>query len=416
MSQWVRTNEWFFRLDESPTCPLLGGPVPVEIHTGGDDIRPDQLEALARFQAIPADRRPSLFGPLFADYRTVRSAIGEGPQIGGPGEVWSFVRWYTVLVPRQGPTGHRFVFLQGDPAWEVEHGVELLFRDEQLVHVGRVEGDYGGRFWERLGHKPVESADAPHQGRRQAVAEPVAVAEWLECANPTRLMQCERIAATERKFRLFAVACCRRVPALNSDATLAAVVETIERFADRLATEEELRDAHLRADSAYDAAGETADECEAAEGLSENTVRWQAIHCAARAAYWASLPGELRSEINYVLSLAADAVGLALAGRDYVHDQVEMGSAGERAVQADLVRDIFGNPFCLVTVEPRWLSSDVLGLARGIYEDGAFERVPLLADALMDAGCADEQVLGHCRGSGPHARGCWVVDLVLGKE
>src|SRR5262249_6311851 len=157
------------------------------------------------------------------------------------------------------------------------------------------------------------------------------------------------------------------------------------------------RDAHLRADGVYDSAGEAADDCEAAEGLSENTVRWQAIHCAARAAWWASLPGELRTEINHVPGLAADAVGLALAGRDYEHDQAEKGAAGERAVQADLCRDVFGNPFCPVTVDPRWLTSDVVGLARGIYEDGAFERMPLLADALMDAGCADERVLGHCR-------------------
>ena len=153
MSQWVRTNQWYFRLDESPMCPLLGVPVPVEIHTREDEIQADQMEALARFLAIPADRQPSLLGPLYADYREVRSAINGLPDIGGPEEVWSFVKWDTVLVPRQGPTGHRFVFVQGDPAWEVEHGIELLFRDEQLVHVGRAEGAFGGRFWEWLGRK-----------------------------------------------------------------------------------------------------------------------------------------------------------------------------------------------------------------------------------------------------------------------
>jgi len=55
-------------------------------------------------------------------------------------------------------------------------------------------------------------------------------------------------------------------------------------------------------------------------------------------------------------------------------------------------------------------------MARAIYEDEAFERMPIFADALMDAGCADEQVIRHCRGNGPHVRGCWVVDLVLGKQ
>ena len=58
----------------------------------------------------------------------------------------------------------------------------------------------------------------------------------------------------------------------------------------------------------------------------------------------------------------------------------------------------------------------ILDLARTIYDERAFERLPILADALMDAGCADEQIIAHCRGDGPNVRGCWVVDLVLGKE
>jgi hypothetical protein len=81
-----------------------------------------------------------------------------------------------------------------------------------------------------------------------------------------------------------------------------------------------------------------------------------------------------------------------------------------------LLHCIFGNPFRTVAFDPRWRTADVLGLARGIYEDRAFDRLPLLADALMDAGCGEDQLLAHCRSEGPHVRGCWVVDLVLGKE
>ena len=92
------------------------------------------------------------------------------------------------------------------------------------------------------------------------------------------------------------------------------------------------------------------------------------------------------------------------------------GADSERATLVAVVRDIFGNPFRLVAFEPRWRTSDTVGVARGTYEDRAFERMPILGDALMDAGCADEQVLEHCRSEGPHVRGCWVVDLVLGKE
>jgi hypothetical protein len=91
-------------------------------------------------------------------------------------------------------------------------------------------------------------------------------------------------------------------------------------------------------------------------------------------------------------------------------------SGAAESYLCDLSRCVFGNPFRPVAFDPRWRTADVLGLARGIYEDRAFDRLPLLADALMDAGCADEQVLGHCRSEGPHVRGCWVVDLVLGKE
>ena len=66
--------------------------------------------------------------------------------------------------------------------------------------------------------------------------------------------------------------------------------------------------------------------------------------------------------------------------------------------------------------DPAWLTRDVVALARGIQSEAAFERLPILADALMEAGCDDADILSHCRGGGPHVRGCWVVDLVLGKE
>ncbi|HVK19447.1 MAG TPA: hypothetical protein VM533_21110 [Fimbriiglobus sp.] len=79
-------------------------------------------------------------------------------------------------------------------------------------------------------------------------------------------------------------------------------------------------------------------------------------------------------------------------------------------------RDIFGNPFRPVTADSSWLTSTVVALARTIYHEWAFDRLPILADALEEAGCDDADVLTHLRGDGPHARGCWAVDLVLGKE
>jgi hypothetical protein len=86
-----------------------------------------------------------------------------------------------------------------------------------------------------------------------------------------------------------------------------------------------------------------------------------------------------------------------------------------RRAQCGLLRDIFGNPFRPVTADPNWLTSSVLALARQVYEARDFAPMPILADALQDAGCDNPDILAHCRGPGPHVRGCWVVDLLSGK-
>jgi hypothetical protein len=88
--------------------------------------------------------------------------------------------------------------------------------------------------------------------------------------------------------------------------------------------------------------------------------------------------------------------------------------------QAGLIRDIFGNPFRpRPTIDPAWLrwnDGTVVRMARGVYEDGRFGDLPILHDALLDAGCDNRDILDHCKGPGPHVRGCWVLDLLLGKE
>ncbi len=97
-------------------------------------------------------------------------------------------------------------------------------------------------------------------------------------------------------------------------------------------------------------------------------------------------------------------------------DSIEQPTTDERRVKAALLKDIFGNPFHPVEIDPRWRSSTVIDLARTIYEESVWERMPILADALMDAGCDSEDILSHCHHKGPHVRGCWVVDLLLGKR
>jgi hypothetical protein len=86
------------------------------------------------------------------------------------------------------------------------------------------------------------------------------------------------------------------------------------------------------------------------------------------------------------------------------------------ANQTLLVREIFRNPFHPVTPNHSWLTSTVTSLAQAIYDDRAFDRLSILADALEDAGCTNQDILAHCRGGGEHVRGCWVVDLLTGRE
>jgi hypothetical protein len=88
----------------------------------------------------------------------------------------------------------------------------------------------------------------------------------------------------------------------------------------------------------------------------------------------------------------------------------------EAAAQCGLIRDIVGNPFRPVTFDAEWRSSECFALASAIYKTRAFDRMPELAAALAQAGCTTEQILDHCRDSGPHVRGCWLVDMILATE
>ncbi|WP_439623223.1 hypothetical protein [Gemmata sp.] len=93
----------------------------------------------------------------------------------------------------------------------------------------------------------------------------------------------------------------------------------------------------------------------------------------------------------------------------------EAQMAAEYVILANVTRDIFGNPFRPVAFDPAWRTSTAVAIAQGVYESRDFGAMPILADALQDAGCDSGDILTHCRGPGPHVRGCWVVDLVLGK-
>jgi len=117
------------------------------------------------------------------------------------------------------------------------------------------------------------------------------------------------------------------------------------------------------------------------------------------------------------------AIGAILESWHREHPLEKKRSRAARAVrretaesQVSLLRCIFGNPFHPPTLDSSWLSSTVRNLAQAIYDDRRFTDLPILADALLDAGCDNDDILTHCRSEGSHVRGCWVVDLLLDKK
>ncbi len=216
-------------------------------------------------------------------------------------------------------------------------------------------------------------------------------AEWLAGEDARDLVQRELHGAGARKLRLFAVACCRCSRQLLLDKTHRAALDVAERYADGLATDRELAAVANKASPR-------------ARGLLRraNTEREMRRWSEATAVANATRPC---TQHWHASNNAADAVWHVTRAAHW--------PIGPRLVA--LLRDIFGNPFRPVAIDPAWLTSDVLALARGIHDDRAFDRMPILADALQDAGCANEDILSHCRAAREHVRGCWVLDLVLEK-
>jgi len=231
-------------------------------------------------------------------------------------------------------------------------------------------------------------------------------AEWLACADPKPMMTHLARPTTDRKLRLFAVACCRRVWHRIPDPLSRWGVETLEMLVEGLATEADLRLAHAEAEAARRnlsqtgrSAGPYAAEA-AASALEWNVGHWPCV-------------GSVATQASHA---AAEMAELSGRNRRERKRQWVDGLTREQLAQANLFRCLIGNPFRPVALVPACLTSTVVSLAKGMYESRDFGAMPILADALQDAGCDSADVLGHCRGPGPHVRGCWVVDLVLGKE
>src|SRR5262245_48078436 len=219
--------------------------------------------------------------------------------------------------------------------------------------------------------------------------------EWLKGRYPGELLYFMGRKVGKRRRRLIACACCRRIWPTLGDERSRRAVEVAELFADGVANEEELAAAHRAANWA---------DLDLNVKIMNYPVRqregpWRVWKAAVAAKHAAN---EYRPDVAL----------------EHARDAVYDGSLLDRehAAQAVLVRDILGNPFRPVAFDPAWRTPTAVALAQAIVDERAFERMPILADALEEAGCASRDVLKHCRGKGPHARGCWVLDLVLGKE
>jgi hypothetical protein len=221
-------------------------------------------------------------------------------------------------------------------------------------------------------------------------------AEWLASYDSQQMLEYVAEKVSNRKLRLFACACCRRIWHLFSDERSRRAVEVAERFADGQADQTELKQACSAADRAHYA-------------VPSQHANLRALDAAPHTA-----------EFDLSCS-AADAAACALDAVDIESERE--GPVGPRWLewvqQSKIAHCIFGNPFRPTTIDLAWLSLNdrtIPKLAQGIYDDRAFDRLPILTDALEDAGCDDADMLAHCRGPGPHVRGCWVVDLLLGKS
>jgi hypothetical protein len=257
--------------------------------------------------------------------------------------------------------------------------------------------------------------------KRKALGE----TQWLSESSTFALLRqltqhhrAARNAAGRRRLRLFACSCCRQLWHLFADPDARQAVEVAERFADGQARLDELEAAERLAQDA--------------ESRAMNRI----LELTGGRAWQGPLPPDLEAAQHArgtaaAAAAAAATTGLATAAESaalqcvlaagVARDRWDDGRPVQHAVEAmqcDLLRDIFGNPFRTLTLDPAWLTWQgglLVSIAQRMYESRNFTDLRVLADALEEAGCSDLDILAHCRQPGEHVRGCWVLDLLLGK-
>jgi hypothetical protein len=230
--------------------------------------------------------------------------------------------------------------------------------------------------------------------------------EWWMCGAPEGILAWLGRSSDDRCLRLFCCACCRLIWPLITDPSSRKAVEVSERFADGLADSFKLRSAATAVRGLH---------CSGAGG-------WLGAWAAAEAA-----GDDARVASAWVPAWAAEAAGEAAARSALIADEsahADAIAAGvwqqQRQFQCGVLRDIFVNPFKPApALEPgwlRWRDGAVVQAVQASYERGDCEDLTHLARLLEQAGCANEEILAHCRASSRHVRGCWVLDLLLRKR
>ena len=235
-------------------------------------------------------------------------------------------------------------------------------------------------------------------------------AEWLAGTDAGLMTEVLHARRSGRKCWLFTAASCARAGHFLPPEILRQFADLSERLADAEAPPEvrvAVRDA--------------------IRGWKEQLIMWQDF---VRAAFVRDFEDNLQAPgkrgytaARWVIALTSLPPWLGWDDLEERGPQLQPPPAAEageyRRRLADLLRDLLGNPFRPVSSSPDWLLSNggaAVQLAQAIYAERAFDRLPILADALEDAGCDNADILAHCRQPGEHVRGCWVVDLLLAKE
>jgi hypothetical protein len=212
--------------------------------------------------------------------------------------------------------------------------------------------------------------------------------KWHTCNNPFGMLAVIGSLVSDRRIRLFALHACRGCPTLPAHDTIEEAVKIGERWLEGKASEGEMR---IALESIEWGRGEM---CESLNYLSEAV--WSVFQPS---------PADVTTFEAVIDHLGA------------IHTLTDINGRVDESypAQCQLLRELFA--FRPVALEPSWLTSTVVALAAGIYEEKAFERMPILADALQDAGCDNDDILTHCRDQRQvHLRGCWVLDLLLQKQ